>query len=170
MSNSDILTIIQGLRAHLDALEAMVVGGGVAKVPSAPAVPKPKKTLSPEHLAKMAAGRKAAAERRKAEKAESEASSQASEPEAKPKKTLSPEHLAKMAEGRKKSAERKKAEMEAAVAAGDVDSALVKKSVKGKKILLNKVTGACYKRIGESEKGEYLGVLKDGLIDTTVAE
>ena len=169
MSNSDFLTIIQGLRAHLDALEAMVIGGGVV-VPSAPLIPKPKKTLSPEHLAKMAAGRKAAAEKRKAEKAESEASSQASESEAKPKKTLSPEHLAKMAEGRKAAAERRKAEKEAGLASGEVDSTLVKKSVKGKKILFNPETGACYKRIGEAEKGEYLGVLKDGSIDTTVAE
>lgn len=156
MSNNEFISIIAGLRAKIDALEALVTGGKVSSMPA-----KPKRVLSPEHLAKMAAGRKAAAERRKAEKAVSEASE---EEKPKPKRTLSDEQKAKMAAGRKAAAERRKAEKE------DVDSTLVPKSVKGKKVLWDSETGACYKRVGESEKGEYLGVLKDGAIDTSVAE
>jgi hypothetical protein len=193
MANSDFLTIIQGLRAQLDTLEAMVVGGKVAKMPSASALPKPKREATEAQKAwtaeirnaldeMLAAGwkhpetgaepkwgdaMKEASKRRGGPKPKAVESD--SEPEVKPKRApLTEEQKAKMAEGRKKAAEKRKAEKEAAAA--EEDSTLVKKSVKGKKLLVDPETGACYKRIGESEKGEYLGVLKDGVIDTTVAE
>ena len=167
MANTEFLSIIQGLRAQLDLLEAQVTGGHVVAVPSAL---KPKKVLSPEHLAKMAAGRKAAAERRLVDKAAGEAEEASSDAETKleaeakpkPKRTLTDEQKAKMAAGRKAATELRKAAEES--------GALIPKSVKGKKILWNKVTDACYKRIGESEQGDYLGVLKDGSIDSSVAE
>jgi hypothetical protein len=161
MANQEILSVLKGLRAKIDALEALVTGNQVSSMPA-----KPKRVLSDEQKAKMAAGRKAAAERRKAEKALSEASD---EEKPKPKRTLSDEQKAKMAAGRKAAAERRKAE-KAAEAAEKTEEILVPKSVKGKKLLWNSETGACYERIGESEKGNYLGVLKDGSIDTSVAE
>jgi len=98
----------------------------VALLCAAEAVEKPKKVLSPEHLAKLKAGR----ERKKAfanavaagaapvPEAELVAVAEAvpeavAAPEAKPKKVLSPEHLAKLKAGR----ERKKAEKAASAAA-----------------------------------------------------
>ena len=83
---------------------------------------KPKKTLTPEHLAKLKAGREAAAAKKAAEKAAvegaSDAETVAEEPsgasapvaEAKPKKVLSPEHLAKLKAGREAAAAKKAAE------------------------------------------------------------
>jgi hypothetical protein len=58
--------------------------------------PKPKRTLTPEHLAKMQAGRKAAAEARKATEAASKAAESHSEPEASPKPPPKPAATTKL--------------------------------------------------------------------------
>ncbi len=87
---------------------------------------KPKKVLSPEHLAKLKAGREAAAAKKAAEKATAPAEpveaaevaapvADAKEPKA--KKVLSPEHLAKLKAGREAAAAKKAAEKAAAAPA-----------------------------------------------------
>jgi len=65
---------------------------------STEAEPKRKRVLSPEHLAKMKAGRMAALESKKAAAAAASPVAEAAAviTEAKPKRVLSPEHLAKM--------------------------------------------------------------------------
>jgi hypothetical protein len=75
--------------------------------PAAAAAPeKPKRVLSEEQKAKMAAGRAAAKARRDAEKG---AAAPAAAPAEKPKRTLSDEQKAKMAAGRAAARERKAA-------------------------------------------------------------
>ena len=76
---------------------------------------KPKKVLSPEHLAKLKAGREAAAAKKAAaaapaEVAAPEAAAPAAVADAKPKKVLSPEHLAKLKAGREAAKAKKEAE------------------------------------------------------------
>ena len=87
---------------------------------------KPKKVLSPEHLAKMKAGREAKKAAKDAEK-EAAKSAEGSSDEAagggpvaaeKPKKVLSPEHLAKLKAGR----EAKKAAKDAEKAAAEAEA------------------------------------------------
>ena len=75
---------------------------------------KPKKVLSPEHLAKLKAGREAAAAKKAAaaapaEVAAPEAAAPAAVADAKPKKVLSPEHLAKLKAGREAAKAKKEA-------------------------------------------------------------
>jgi len=77
---------------------------------------KPKKVLSPEHLAKMKAGREAAAAKKAAEKAAAPVTEEpvaADAADAKPKKILSPEHLAKLKAGREAAAAKKAASLAA---------------------------------------------------------
>jgi hypothetical protein len=93
---------------------------------------KPKKVLSPEHLAKLKAGREAAAAKKAAEKAAA-APAEVPAPEAaaapvaaeKPKKVLSPEHLAKLKAGREAAKAKKEAEKAAAAPAEPVEAAEV---------------------------------------------
>ena len=95
-----------------------------------PKAEKPKKVLSPEHLAKMKAGREAKKAAKDAEK-EAAKSAEGSSDEAagggggggpvaaeKPKKVLSPEHLAKLKAGR----EAKKAAKDAEKAAAEAEA------------------------------------------------
>ena len=92
-------------------------------VAAAPAA-KPKRVLSEEQKAKMAAGRAAARERKAAEKA----AAPAAPAEPKPKRTLSDEQKAKMAAGRASAKARRDAEKAAAAeAAADADSAPAKR-------------------------------------------
>jgi hypothetical protein len=86
-----------------------------------PAAEKPKRVLSEEQKAKMAAGRAAAKARRDAEKAAAAEAAPAAPPAEKPKRVLSDEQKAKMAAGRAAARERKAAEKEAAApeAAGE---------------------------------------------------
>jgi hypothetical protein len=74
---------------------------------------KPKKVLSPEHLAKLKAGREAAAAKKAAEKATADvAAPEAAAPaeaKEKVKKILSPEHLAKLKAGREAAKAKKEA-------------------------------------------------------------
>ena len=93
-----------------------------------PKAEKPKKVLSPEHLAKMKAGREAKKAAKDAEKAAAGTESSSDEaaggggggPVAaeKPKKVLSPEHLAKLKAGR----EAKKAAKDAEKAAAEAEA------------------------------------------------
>lgn len=168
--HTDILNTIQSLRTQLDSLEAQL-RGGKAPVPSEQAA-KPKRTLTDEQKAKMAAGRKAAAERRKAEKAAVEATP--SDAEAKPKRTLSDEQKAKMAAGRKAAAERRKAEKDAAAATttsglkieippppADLEldqDGLHPLNIKGRKYLFDPESNGCWKRTAEGTKGDWAGV------------
>ena len=116
---------------------------------------KPKRVLTEEQKAKMAAGRKAAAERRKAEKAAAEA---ASETAAEPKKpTLSIKATPPLPPS---------------PTASDSTSTLLPLNLKGKKYLLNPETNGCYARNTDGSKGNWLGILDpvSKVIDSSVAE
>jgi hypothetical protein len=106
---------------------------------AAPVAAPVKKVLSPEHLAKLKAGREAAKAKKEAAKAELVAVSIAAElvghgevPEsvieaaavadAKPKKVLSPEHLAKLKAGREAAKAKKAAEKAAEKAVSEAQS------------------------------------------------
>ncbi len=183
--NSDIQKCIHNLRAELNRLESLLSGGVSADPSSKDAVAKPKRVLSEEQKAKMAAGRKAAAERRKAEKAAAEAdkpASEASEAEAKPKRVLTEEQKAKMAAGRKAAAERRKAEKAAADASLKVEippvgqiedtSHLQPLNLKGRKYVWDTETNGCYKRAADGSKGDWVGVYDPDTktIDNSVAQ
>ena len=85
-----------------------------------PKAEKPKKVLSPEHLAKMKAGREAKKAAKDAEKAAAGTESSSDGAAEKPKKVLSPEHLAKLKAGR-----------EAKKAAKDAEKAVAEAEAKG---------------------------------------
>jgi hypothetical protein len=113
--------------------------------------PKPKRVLSEDHKAKMAAGRKAAAERRKAEAAAAEA-------EAALKALMGEED---------EEAESPASGGGGAAAAAAAPKALPKATpkalttlpFKGKKLLWDKETGACWEN-KDGAKGEWMGVLE----------
>jgi hypothetical protein len=110
------------------------------------AKPKPKKVLTEEHKAKLAAGRKAAAERRKAEKA-------ALEPPAKPKAvTFAPPPLP--------------------ASDDEEDTALLPLNLKGKKFLYNPETNGCYNRLADGTQGSWAGLYDPhtNSIDASVSE
>jgi hypothetical protein len=105
---------------------------------------KPKRVLSDEQKAKMAAGRKAAAERRKAEKAAAEAST-GLKVEIPPIPDLEDE--------------------------GE-DEDLERLPLKGRQYLRNKATNGCWLRTADGAKGDWAGVYdpKTRTIDTTADE
>lgn len=109
------------------------------------AKPKPKRVLSDEQKAKMAAGRKAAAERRRADAAVKTAM-QAATKEMPPLPPSDDE-----------------------VEEGDELQPI---NVKAKRYLWNPENGACYKRHNDGSKGEYVGVLdaESKTIDDSVLE
>lgn len=186
--HTNILNTIQSLRAQLDSLEAQLRGGNVPALIEQ--VAKPKRVLTDEQKAKMAAGRKAAAERRKAEKAAVDAAKvdAPAEGEAKPKRTLTEEQKAKMAAGRKAAAERRKAEKAAADASqkpsGELkveippppanleESGLQPLNIKGRKYLWDPETNGCYARNAEGAQGNWAGVYDPDTktVDTSVAD
>ena len=181
--NSDIQKCIHNLRAELNRLESLISGGVAVDPSSKDAVAKPKRVLSEEQKAKMAAGRKAAAERRKAEKAAVEVdkpASEVSEGEAKPKpkRVLSDEQKAKMAAGRKAAAERRKAEQAALkveippVGHLEDNSGLQPLNLKGRKYVWDTETNGCYKRSADGSKGDWVGVYDPDskAIDDSVAD
>ena len=107
-----------------------------------PKAEKPKRVLTEEHKAKMAAGRKAAAERRKAEK-EAEAATALTQ-EAPP----SPRQAPKSVSFRTPLPE----------SDDEAPSTPVPITIKGKKFLLNTDTNACYKRNVDGSKGDWAGL------------
>ena len=161
---------------------------------------KPKRVLSPEHKAKMQAGRVAA--KAKTEVPTDATPAEVAEAPVKPKRVLSPEHIAKMQAGRvaakakvdapevaeakpkrvlspehiaKMQAGRKKkvdapAVAEVAVAEVAVAEAADMIEVAGK-IYVRLADGRCYERgDNEGELGCWAGMFKDGVLDTTVSE
>jgi hypothetical protein len=116
---------------------------------------KPKRVLTEEHKAAMAAGRKAAAERRKAEKAASAVIDKEAPPSPRPRPksvTFTPPPLPQ---------------------SDDEDaSSLLPISIKGKKFLYNPDTNGCYKRTTDGNKGEWAGLLDPvkQTIDASVKE
>ncbi len=100
---------------------------------AAPAAEKPKRVLSEEQKAKMAAGRAAAKARRDAEKANAVPAAEAAPAAEKPKRVLSEEQKAKMAAGRAAARERKAAEK--AAAAPDTEDTPAAKPAKPKRVL-----------------------------------
>jgi hypothetical protein len=116
---------------------------------------KPKRVLTEEHKAKMAAGRKAAAERRKAEK-EAEAASVTEESPPSPRPAP------------------KSVSFQPPLPESDDEAApvLLPLGFKGRKFLLNPETNGVYKRDAEGNKGEWAG-LYDPLkkeIDASIKE
>jgi hypothetical protein len=122
---------------------------------------KPKRVLSPEHKAKMQAGRVAA-------KAKVDAPEVAEAP-VKPKRVLSPEHIAKMQAGRKKKVD---APVVAEVAVAEIAVAEAADMIEvAGKIYVRLADGRCYERgDNEGELGCWAGMFKDGVLDTTVSE
>ena len=123
---------------------------------------KPKRVLSPEHKAKMQAGRVAA--KAKAEVPTDATPAEVAEAPVKPKRVLSPEHIAKMQAGRKKKVD---APVVAEVAVAEAADMI---EVAGK-IYVRLADGRCYERgDNEGELGCWAGMFKDGVLDTTVSE
>lgn len=115
---------------------------------------KPKRVLTEEHKAKMAAGRKAAAERRKAEK---EAASATEEIPPSPRPAPKSLNIA----------------LPPLPPSDDEDSSsLLPISIKGKKFLYNPDNNGCYKRMTDGNKGEWVGLLDpvNNTIDASVKE
>lgn len=131
------------------------------KVADGETVAKPKRVLTDEHKAKMAAGRRAAAERRKAEKVVAAAETvtvtvtEAAPPNPRPAPKSISLPIPTLPESDDEDA-----------------TSLLPITIKGKKYLYNPDTNGCYKRTAHGEKGEWAGLLDpvSQKIDDTVQE
>ena len=118
---------------------------------------KPKKVLSPEHLAKMKAGREA----KKAAKAEAEAPVPAPLP-ASPEASPAKKKVAKAAPAPAAKAPEPEAEAEE----------WIRKTISGKKYLWNPANNHCYRCEADGSQGEWAGLYdpKKSKIDESAAE